>query len=199
MNWAAVGVMAYLLVFVFVAMGWRSYVVWRMTGINPYNLRASESAHDYVGRWFRLVIVGIVIVAAFCAFFPTTYDLIRIHGWEQHDTASLAGFTLMTIALGWVLVAQAQMGASWRIGIDNAHLTALVQHGLFRYSRNPIFLGMRICLLGLLLVLPNAVNLTLCVLGEVLIQIQVRLEEEHLTKLHGAAYDEYRRRTRRWI
>jgi len=199
MNWIGLGVLAYLVIFVVTAMGWRSYVVWRKTGINPYKLGTSQSAHDYVGRCFKIVIVGILMVAAAYAFIPAVHDLIRIQGWPQRNDVTLFGFVLMTVALGWVLVAQIQMGASWRIGIDDVHTTALVQRGLFNLSRNPIFLGMRVCLLGLFLALPNALSLTLCVLGEVLIQIQVRLEEQHLAKLHGPAYDEYRRRTRRWI
>lgn len=54
-----------------------------------------------------------------------------------------------------VLVAQAQMGNSWRIGVD-PKLTELVQRGLFRFSRNPIFLSLRITLLGLFLVTTGA-------------------------------------------
>jgi protein-S-isoprenylcysteine O-methyltransferase Ste14 len=42
-------------------------------------------------------------------------------------------------------------------------------------------------------------NLLALVLGVVLIQIQVRLEEEHLKALHGGKYEEYRCRVRRWV
>jgi protein-S-isoprenylcysteine O-methyltransferase Ste14 len=34
-----------------------------------------------------------------------------------------------------------QMGDSWRIGIDQEQKTSLVRHGVFKLSRNPIFLG----------------------------------------------------------
>jgi protein-S-isoprenylcysteine O-methyltransferase Ste14 len=36
-------------------------------------------------------------------------------------------------------------------------------------------------------------------LKDVLMQIQVRLEEEHLTRVHSPAYQAYRLRTRRWL
>ncbi len=101
------------------------------------------------------------------------------------------------VALLCVLIAQPQMGDSWRLGIDTEVKTALVQQGVYGISRNPIFLGMQIMLVGLLLVLPNAVTLTTAVLGIVLIQIQVRLEEAHLTQLHGEAYRAYQQRVRR--
>ena len=70
-------------------------------------------------------------------------------------------------ALIWVLIAQAQMGTSWRIGIDTENETMLITHGIFRLSR--IFLGMRGNLLGMFFVLPNVLTLVLCLLGDIAI------------------------------
>jgi protein-S-isoprenylcysteine O-methyltransferase Ste14 len=106
---------------------------------------------------------------------------------------------LLLLALGWLLVAQAQMGTAWRVGIDKGQATPLVQHGLFARSRNPIFLSMRMALLGLVLVAPSAATLVLLVAGELLMQVQVRLEEQHLAGLHGERYAAYCKRVRRWL
>jgi protein-S-isoprenylcysteine O-methyltransferase Ste14 len=91
------------------------------------------------------------------------------------------------------------MGEAWRIGIDSEHRTPLVRKGVFGVSRNPIFLGMMITLLGLFLTIPNALTLLALGLGVVMIGAQVRLEEEHLSKLHPNEYADYRKRVRRWI
>ena len=91
------------------------------------------------------------------------------------------------------------MGTSWRIGIDKENRTELVGKGIFTVSRNPIFLGMRVGLLAIFLIIPSAITLLALVLGDVLLQIQVRLEEEHLRNLHGEAYENYRGQVRRWI
>ena len=90
-------------------------------------------------------------------------------------------------------------GESWRISIDDAHTTRLVNTGMFGISRNPIFLGMIVTLIGLFLVMPNAFTLLVVVLGVVVINIQVRLEEEFLQTTHGDEYAGYMRRVRRWI
>jgi protein-S-isoprenylcysteine O-methyltransferase Ste14 len=99
----------------------------------------------------------------------------------------------------WTILAQAQMRESWRIGIDTEHPTELVQSGVFKFSRNPIFVGMTVTLLGLFLVIPNVGTLVTLLVGSILIGIQVRLEEEYLTRVHGEKYLEYRRGVRRWI
>jgi protein-S-isoprenylcysteine O-methyltransferase Ste14 len=75
----------------------------------------------------------------------------------------------------------------------------LVEKGLFTLSRNPIFFGMRAALFGFFLTLPNAFTLLAIVLADVLMQIQVRLEEEFLQSAHGESYENYCRKVRRWI
>jgi protein-S-isoprenylcysteine O-methyltransferase Ste14 len=58
---------------------------------------------------------------------------------------------------------------------------------------------MRVVLLGLFLVLPNAITLLIWGTGDILIQIQVRLEEEFLARTHGGSYLEYQKQVRRWV
>lgn len=191
--------LVYMVLFFGAAFFWRSYRVWRRTGVNPYKLGGSDSAHDFIGRLFRVTNLAVLATVVIYASSDTLYQSLVPIPWLTHWVLVLIGVVLLLIALLWVLIAQAQMGDSWRIGIDSEVKTALVQQGIFRLSRNPIFLGMQVMLLGLLLVLPNAVTLAIAVLGVALIQIQVRLEEDHLLRLHGEDYRAYQRRVRRWL
>ncbi|MBI2059227.1 MAG: isoprenylcysteine carboxylmethyltransferase family protein [Nitrospirae bacterium] len=190
---------AYAVAFFLVLMGWRSYRVWKQTGVNPIVIKRGDRAHDYVGQcmvWVFLVIAAFLVVYG---FFPSAYPWLEPIPWLEHRSLKMAGLILLTVSFVWIAVAQAQMGASFRVGVDQEHRTEMVAHGLFRISRNPIFLGMTVTLLGFFLAAPNMVSLVVLILGHVLIQIQVRLEEEHLEKLHGESYLAYRRRVRRWL
>lgn len=189
----------YYVVFFLFAMILPTYRVWKTTGINPYNLGTSDSAHDFIGRLFRVTLIACALVVFSYAFFPTLYKQFIDIPYLGHDLFVWTGMGLLVFSLGWVLLAQSQMQKSWRIGIDEDVRTELVQRGLFMVSRNPIFLGMRIMLLGLFLILPNAVMLSILMAGEILIQIQVRLEEEYLTRIHGDSYRSYQKLVRRWI
>lgn len=189
----------YYTLFFLLAMILPTYRVWKATGVNPYKLGNSDSAHDYIGRLFRVTLVACAIVVAVFVFFPFAYQQLLPISALSDDVVAGTGLVLLSGSLIWVLVAQAYMQRSWRIGIDENVRTELVQRGLFGISRNPIFLGMRAMLLGLFLVLPNAVMLAVWVAGEILIQIQVRLEEEYLTRVHGSSYTAYQKQVRRWI
>jgi protein-S-isoprenylcysteine O-methyltransferase Ste14 len=189
----------YLILFFGLAMILPSYRVWKTTGVNPYKLGKSESAHDYVGTLFRLTIFSVALVVIAFAFLPNLYEYLVPISYLSNTNLNTVGQTLLIIAVIWVLVAQVHMQKSWRIGIDEDVKTELVQTGLFKISRNPIFLGMRVMLLGLFFVLPSAATLVILFVGDLLIQIQVRLEEEFLTRTHGKAYLAYRKQVRRWI
>jgi protein-S-isoprenylcysteine O-methyltransferase Ste14 len=189
----------YLFIYVLVAFVWRSYIVWKRTGINPVTFKGSDNAHDFVGRVFKLVFVAVVLVLFVYSFFPFAYAYTAPIQWLEHRWLRSAGVVMLLLSLVWIGVAQSQMGEAWRIGIDTDHRTPLIQNGLFGISRNPIFFGMMVTLLGLFLTLPNALTLLTFVLGVVLMGIQVRLEEEYLTQVHPKAYPEYRQRVRRWL
>ena len=191
--------LAYIIIFFGLAMILPSYHVWKTTGVNPYKFGKSESTHDYVGALFRFTILAVALVVILFVFLPSLYEYLVPISYLSNSTLSNIGQILLTLAVAWVLIAQVHMQKSWRIGIDENVKTELIQTGLFKISRNPIFLGMRIMLLGLFLVLPNAATLATLFSGELLIQIQVRLEEEFLTRTHGEAYRAYRKQVRRWI
>lgn len=192
----ALALLVYTLAYVGIAFVWRSLLVWRRTGVNPDVLPADDSAHGYVGRAMRVLLLTVLVLVLGLNLVPGLEA--RLGPVPALRSAAL-GWGLLLASLGWIAAAQAGMGASWRIGVDEGARTDLVQRGLFAHSRNPIFLGMRVNLLGLFLVVPNAVTLAVLVAGEVLMGVQVRLEETYLSRVHGAVYEGYRRRVRRWL
>lgn len=133
------------------------------------------------------------------AFFPETYAAVGPVTLIEGLFAQWIGMLVMSAGLIWVVTAQSQMGASWRIAIDLDAKTEFVQQGLFQCSRNPIFVGVIFISLGFFLVLPNAVSLTILMLDIALIQVQVALEEEYLTQSHGDDYLRYCSQVRRWL
>lgn len=189
----------YLLAFFLLAFVWRSWLVWKRTGINPYVVAKSTRPIDFVESLYRIPTIMLAAVALVFAFFPALYEYLSPIRWLDAGAVKIAGLVFLIASLSWIAIAQMQMGVSWRIGIDPANKTALVKKGLFTVSRNPIFLGMRMALAGFFLTLPNAFTLLAMGLGDVLMQIQVRLEEQHLISAHGDDYERYRKDVRRWI
>ena len=76
----------------------------------------------------------------------------------------------------------------------------MVTDGIYRYSRNPMYLGMALLLAAWALWLGNAAAWLGIVLFVALInRYQIRPEERILAAKFGDDYHSYCRRTRRWL
>lgn len=178
---------------------WLSLSVWKKSKRSPIALARSAPRQVLLGRIFSLCILAVILLVFIHTFFPRlTIYLVPIP-YLAILTLRLGGAALMILALAWCMIAQYQMGPSWRIGVDQENKTNLVRKGLFHYSRNPIYVGMLGILTGLFLFLPCGLSLGVLITAFITIPIQVRLEEDHLRKLHGHRYMEYCHKTRRWV
>jgi protein-S-isoprenylcysteine O-methyltransferase Ste14 len=78
--------------------------------------------------------------------------------------------------------------------------TVLVTDGLFRWSRNPMYLGFTAFLTGLAMVLGTLFPLLAAAAFAIIAdRWYIRFEEGAMRKKFGEAYEAYARRTRRWL
>jgi protein-S-isoprenylcysteine O-methyltransferase Ste14 len=77
--------------------------------------------------------------------------------------------------------------------------TRLATEGIYRWSRNPLFVGWTLVLVGLGLARESAMVLFLALFLWVTFRLTLPLEEELLGRLYGEAYEAYRRRTHRYF
>ena len=189
----------YFLLFFGFAFLWRTWKTYRLTGINPYRLLGNPGPEEVTSRYFRLLPILSLLVMVVYLLPEQYYEYLAPIHWLQSEIPQKLGIAIMSVALIIIVVAQGQMGQSWRIGVDYDHRTEFVAKGLFKYSRNPIFAGIMLSVVGYFLVLPNAVTLLIMMLDLALIQVQIRLEEQHLAIEHGDVYKSYCDEVRRWI
>ncbi len=108
------------------------------------------------------------------------------------------GWVVFALGLGLIVVAQAQMGRAWRIGIDREP-TSLVTDGLYAWVRNPIYTGMILIGAGIAMITPAVWTIAGTIAYLVMIRVQTIFEERHLLALHGAPYREYLDRVGRFV
>ena len=109
------------------------------------------------------------------------------------------GATLLFAGLVLLVAAQLNLGASWRIGIDQSATPGLVTGGLYRFCRNPIYLALLMFIAGYALLLPTRLSVFSLVGACIGICLQTRAEETHLEQAYGAAYRDYARRVGRFV
>ncbi len=122
-------------------------------------------------------------------------------GWSIIPVpASVRWIALVLWAAGFLLLllGRLRLGASFRIGSPREP-TQLQVDGLFRFSRNPLYLGVGSTLLASVLYSLDPALLVLAIFVAAVHHQIVLAEERHLTAAFGRAYEDYCRRVRRYL
>ena len=109
------------------------------------------------------------------------------------------GIVLCVTANIGFAVSLISFGDSLRIGIDEKTPNQLVTDGVFRFSRNPIYVCFLIFFTGLFLVHRNIVVAVAVSLFALTIHSQILREEKFLASRYGVEYEEYRKKVRRYL
>lgn len=169
--------------------------LYRRTGVfGIVGNRAADPAQGVVGATFGMAIGVLVAYAAAWSLLGRE----AVAGWAPPAALELVGVVSLCVGLVVVILAQAQMGDSWRIGVDDRP-TALVTRGLYTIVRNPIYMGLFLLLGGLCCVAPSPWSLMGTLWMVSVTAIQVRLEEAHMLRLHGDEFRAYAARVGRFF
>lgn len=112
----------------------------------------------------------------------------------------LAGLLPLAIGIGLNLAADRDFRRAQTTVKPFAESRALLTGGIFRFSRNPMYLGFILAVAGTALLLGSASPwLAVPLLFFILREEYVRREEERLAAAFGRRWQEYRAATRRWL
>lgn len=183
------------LVFLLLAMVVPSLRLYRRTGTVAVTFqRNADPRQRIIGALFGLTLLGVLGGAVlFGIIGPVRMSISPAPMW-----LTALGWIAMALGLGIVLLAQIQMGNSWRIGIDESR-TELVTSGLFQFVRNPIFSAMLLMAAGMTAVMPSLPGVLVWLFMAALVRMQCHFEERHLLALHGEVYRAYASRVGRLI
>ncbi|MBA4057227.1 MAG: isoprenylcysteine carboxylmethyltransferase family protein [Marivirga sp.] len=189
----------FLFLYIEVAFLSPSLKVWGTTGINPLAFSIEDNIHNYIGKWFRILSVLIIFSVVTFIIGDQVYQYLLPAHYLEFKWARVTAIVLCFLSLLTTVLSHFDMAQFWRIGIDRKSEAPLVQKGLFSRSRNPFFLSLIVILVCFFILIPNAITLLVMVAGYILIQLQVRLEEEFLMQKHGEVYRQYCEKVRRWF
>ena len=120
----------------------------------------------------------------------------------EYKFLDILSYTFFLIGL-WILISavnsfKKQSTTVNPIKIENA--SSLVTSGVFEYSRNPMYLGMALILLGLTLMFNMIGGTLFTILFTIFItKFQIRPEEEVMERLFGEDFLKYKQNVRMWL
>lgn len=115
-----------------------------------------------------------------------------------------AGFIVLCVlsgcGLAWLALNAFYQAQTTTHPMHPDQASALVTDGIYRYTRNPMYLGMTLLLLAWALYLANwAALLGVALFMAYITRFQIIPEERALQRIFGEEYEAYRRSVRRWV
>ena len=167
-------------------------LIMKSKGVDAMHFGKTDKT-DYFIPPLALFYFYLIFAAAFGWPVPSTRELFDSDAIRWIGVAlCVAGLAL----LAWSLVS---FGQSFRVGIDTERPNKLITTGVFAFSRNPIYVGFALILLGQFLIYSSWLLLAYLVAGYWLFHRQVLREEEFLSKHYGGSFEDYRKRVRRYL
>lgn len=163
----------------------RGIAIRRKTGDRPWAFASAKGVQRIAGSSFAFSVAALIAAAALALASDT--------GW------TITAAIIATVGAAIVVVAQVQMGRAWRVGVREGDAPLFISHGLFRYSRNPIFVGMMLVGLSAAMVSGTWWSWSALAVFIASCAVQVRIEEAHLEASFGQSYREFRSSVPRWV
>jgi len=188
----------YFILFIGFGLLYRTYIIYKKTSINALNQVPEDPTLKILAVAFKihlLLVVGLIID------YTNGFGFLTAERFEFMDPAIAGslGSILLIFCLALIIHSQNQMKSSWRIEIDSSNKAELITEGIFKYSRNPIFLALRASYFAMFLIIPCPYSLFVFLMGDICFQLQVRKEEQYLQDIYGEEYRNYSSHVRRWL
>ena len=138
------------------------------------------------------LVIGLGVIFALDAYLPGARFTGQV-SWITGAGAILSGLVLLILAGGLFKQAETDL-------VPFKSVTALVDSGVFRFTRNPMYLGMTLVLMGTALTVGAVTALLVPPAFMLIIQFRFILQEEVMLRgIFGQEFEDYCQRVRRWI
>ncbi|HET9784624.1 MAG TPA: isoprenylcysteine carboxylmethyltransferase family protein [Terriglobales bacterium] len=152
------------------------------------------------GLVFTLLVPGVVAVLIPQELRPASVPAgAWALGWLLFGAGALLYFFCLAgfLAAGGTPAIYFSRAASWLLGAEPSRVVCT---GMYRYSRNPMYLGVLGAIAGQAVAYRSpAIAVYLLVAALWFQAVVVLLEEPYLARKRGPAYEEYRRQVPRWL
>ncbi|MFC2158426.1 methyltransferase family protein [Acidobacteriota bacterium] len=141
--------------------------------------------------WFFIITLGSVV---------TLWEFARGGDPELNlSLSSILGLLFIIFALPIVFLGAGTLRRSYSSTLLIREDHQLIQHGIYKHVRHPIYSGTILVFLGIPLCLASLFGFAIMALVIPLFLNRIRIEEELLTEEFGAEYERYRKTSRKLI
>lgn len=144
-----------------------------------------------------LLIERIMSAATVLTFVVGAISIFEVKSFLRTEIR-MTGIVIGICAVLLFALATVTMKNSWRVGIPEEK-TALITEGIYKWSRNPAFVGFDLLYASICLIFFNIPLLCVSAWAAVMLHLQILQEEKHMYKMFGEEYEQYKKHTLRYL
>jgi len=146
----------------------------------------------------------VVYFSKFAALFPPFLLMLHSAGlkfpvYHLPQVFRFVGLFILIVASVFLYLSLADLGKFTKMGLPKNDSIQLQTTGIYRFSRNPMYLGVMLLALASTILVPNLLSVIFAVIGITLHHQIILKEEKFLRKTFGNQYQDYSAKTRRYL
>lgn len=164
-------------------------MILRKKGFRPMGRPTIQPVYFYTGKvalftsWAFLIVNAILVIAG---------------KPSEHLLYPVPAALLVSVGSVLLIIAFWDLGDSLRVGLPG-EATTLKTNGIYRFSRNPIYVGVDLIAIASVLFIPGIINASCAIVGIAVHHAIILSEEKFLEGRFGQDWLNYKRKTRRYF
>ncbi len=142
----------------------------------------------------------VLFLFAAIAMWAIDWQLPQFSVFFEGQRVVSGAMLLSGLVIGGIAVARFRRAKTTVHPMEPSKASTLVISGLYKFTRNPMYLGMVVGLMGIALWFGNPLNIGMLIFFIwFMTEFQIKPEEESLRGIFGGDYEAYCKQVRRWI
>lgn len=144
-----------------------------------------------------LAIERVMSIATVLAFIVGVFSIFLVKKFMPAEIR-ITGIIIGFVAVLFFALSTITMKSSWRVGIPEEK-TSLITDGIYKWSRNPAFVGFDLLYFSMCLMFFNFPLMLVSLWAAVMLHLQILQEEDHMHNMFGHEYEQYKKHTLRYF
>jgi len=137
-------------------------------------------------------------IAGYALWIALLVSMINAPAFSEWSISKQLALLLASLSLILVVVSLINLGSATRLGLPEES-TRFKTNGLYRISRNPMYLGFNLLTLSAILFIASFIVFVLGIYSIFTYHLIIRAEESFLEARFGEVYCAYKNRVRRYV
>ena len=184
-------IFALLIMFIFYIIN-----IYKLVNLNKQGIKTNQAGKGNKTKKV-IIIEKIMSLTNIVVIFTQLFSILIVE-YNKNIVFEVVAIIFGILSIIFFLLATITMRNNWRVGIPEEK-TSLVINGIYKWSRNPAFVGFDLLYISNTILFFNIPLLITSIFAIGLLHLQVLQEEQHMLKTFGKEYKEYKKHTLRYL